>query len=93
MLPTLTGAGAASLPPERFSTGIAVITMGRQIGSALGVALLVAILDDQTAIAPDFARRVVADDRRRGDRRAHAARRSAARSRARRPPRPSCRPR
>jgi EmrB/QacA subfamily drug resistance transporter len=54
LLPTLTGAGAASLPPERFSTGVAVITMGRQIGSALGVALLVAILDNQTTLASDF---------------------------------------
>ncbi|HEX6388991.1 MAG TPA: DHA2 family efflux MFS transporter permease subunit [Solirubrobacteraceae bacterium] len=54
MLPTLTGAGAASLPPHRFSTGVAVITMGRQIGSALGVAVLVAILNDQTAQATDF---------------------------------------
>jgi EmrB/QacA subfamily drug resistance transporter len=54
LLPTLTGAGAASLPPQRFSTGIAVITMGRQIGSALGVAILVAILDNQTAHAVDF---------------------------------------
>ncbi len=55
MLPTLTGAGAAALPPHRFSTGVAVITMGRQIGSALGVALLVAILNGQTASADDFA--------------------------------------
>ena len=44
LLPTLTGAGAASLPAARFSTGIAVVTMGRQIGSALGVAVLVALL-------------------------------------------------
>ena len=44
MLPTLTGAGAASLPPARLATGIAVITMGRQVGSALGIAGLVAVL-------------------------------------------------
>jgi len=43
-IPILTGAGAASLPPERFATGIAVITMGRQVGLALGVAILVAAL-------------------------------------------------
>ena len=34
--PALTGAAAASLPPERFATGAAVLTMGRQIGTALG---------------------------------------------------------
>ena len=44
MIPTLTGAGASSLAPERFATGAAVLTMGRQIGAALGVALLVAVL-------------------------------------------------
>jgi EmrB/QacA subfamily drug resistance transporter len=44
VIPTITGAGASSLPPERFATGAAVLTMGRQIGVALGVAVLVAIL-------------------------------------------------
>ncbi len=44
MIPTLTGAGASSLPPERFATGAAVLTMGRQVGAAIGVALLVAVL-------------------------------------------------
>ena len=44
VIPTLTGAGASSLPPERFATGAAVLTMGRQIGAALGVAVLVAVL-------------------------------------------------
>jgi EmrB/QacA subfamily drug resistance transporter len=43
-IPTLSSAAAASLPPQRFATGIAVLTMSRQIGSALGVALLIAIL-------------------------------------------------
>jgi uncharacterized protein (TIGR00369 family) len=41
---TLSSAAAASLPPQRFSTGIAVLTMSRQIGSALGVAILIAIV-------------------------------------------------
>jgi MFS family permease len=54
MLPTLTGAGASSLPPARFATGIAVITMGRQVGSALGVAILVAVLSTSAATASDF---------------------------------------
>jgi EmrB/QacA subfamily drug resistance transporter len=43
-IPTLSSAAAASLPPQRFSTGIAVLTMSRQIGSALGVAILIAIV-------------------------------------------------
>src|ERR1700753_4272238 len=53
VIPTLTGAGASSLAPERFATGAAVLTMGRQIGGALGVALLVAVLGDGHAVA-DF---------------------------------------
>lgn len=54
MLPTLTGAGAASLPPARFATGIAVITMGRQVGSALGISILVAVLGTGATSATDF---------------------------------------
>ena len=54
MIPTLTGAGASSLPPERFATGAAVLTMGRQIGAALGVAVLVAVLGTATRNAADF---------------------------------------
>jgi len=42
--PSLTSAAAASLPPARFATGAAVLTMGRQFGTALGVAILVPIL-------------------------------------------------
>lgn len=44
VLPVLTGASAAALPPPRFATGSAVTAMGRQIGSVLGVAILVSIL-------------------------------------------------
>ncbi|HTU78629.1 MAG TPA: MFS transporter [Solirubrobacteraceae bacterium] len=54
VIPTLTGAGASSLAPERFATGAAVLTMGRQIGSALGVAVLVAVLGSATGHASDF---------------------------------------
>jgi len=53
MIPTLTGAGASSLAPERFATGAAVLTMGRQIGAALGIALLVAVLGTGATVA-DF---------------------------------------
>jgi EmrB/QacA subfamily drug resistance transporter len=54
IIPTLTGAGASSLPPERFATGAAVLTMGRQIGAALGIAMLVAVLGTATGNAADF---------------------------------------
>ena len=54
IIPTLTGAGASSLAPERFATGAAVLTMGRQIGAALGVAVLVAVLGTATRNAADF---------------------------------------
>jgi EmrB/QacA subfamily drug resistance transporter len=48
MLPSLGGAATAPLPPERFATGTALYAMGRQIGLALGVACLVAILGTAT---------------------------------------------
>lgn len=54
VIPTLTGAGASSLAAERFATGAAVLTMGRQIGSALGVAALVAVLGAGGTHAADF---------------------------------------
>ncbi|MYS23001.1 drug resistance transporter, EmrB/QacA subfamily [Streptomyces sp. DvalAA-14] len=43
-LPTLTAAGATALPPQRLATGAGVITMARQIGAVLGVAVLVGVL-------------------------------------------------
>ncbi len=51
--PSLTGAAAAALPSARFATGAAVLTMGRQVGSALGVAILVAVLGTPESAA-DF---------------------------------------
>jgi EmrB/QacA subfamily drug resistance transporter len=44
VIPSLTGAVAATLAASRLATGIAVQTTGRQIGSALGFAILVAVL-------------------------------------------------
>jgi hypothetical protein len=44
MLPSLGGAATAPLPPQRFATGSALYAMTRQIGVALGVACVVAIL-------------------------------------------------
>ncbi|GAA1933337.1 MFS transporter [Kitasatospora viridis] len=43
-LPTLIGAAATALPPTRFATGSAVTTMGRQVGSVVGVAVVVSLL-------------------------------------------------
>jgi EmrB/QacA subfamily drug resistance transporter len=40
----LTTLAAAALPVERSATGLAVLNMARQIGTALGIAILVAIL-------------------------------------------------
>jgi len=54
VIPTLTGAGASSLAPERFATGAAILTMGRQIGAALGVAILVPVLGAPATSAAAF---------------------------------------
>jgi hypothetical protein len=43
-LPTLMASAAASLPAHSFATGSAVVNMLRQIGLAIGVAILIAIL-------------------------------------------------
>ncbi|HWF53022.1 MAG TPA: DHA2 family efflux MFS transporter permease subunit [Solirubrobacteraceae bacterium] len=43
-LPTYMAAGAASLPPHAFATGSAVVNMLRQVGLAIGVAILIAVL-------------------------------------------------
>jgi EmrB/QacA subfamily drug resistance transporter len=44
MMPTLMAVGTSALPPDRLSTGSGVLTMGRQVGMSVGVALAVAIL-------------------------------------------------
>jgi MFS family permease len=43
-LPTLMASAAGSLPPPSFATGSAVVNMIRQIGLAVGVAVLVVVL-------------------------------------------------
>jgi hypothetical protein len=43
-MPTLFVAAGSVLPPARFATGSAVVSMARQIGFVVGVALLVAVL-------------------------------------------------
>jgi EmrB/QacA subfamily drug resistance transporter len=42
--PTLFGVAAAALAPERLSTGTAIVNMSRQIGMAIGVAVVIAIV-------------------------------------------------
>jgi EmrB/QacA subfamily drug resistance transporter len=51
-IPSLLAAGSASLPPDRFGTGSGVLNMGRQVGTVLGVAGLVAILTRLSAADP-----------------------------------------
>jgi MFS family permease len=48
VLPTLSAAATGPLPQSRFATGTAILGMTRQVGSALGVALFVAILGQPT---------------------------------------------
>jgi EmrB/QacA subfamily drug resistance transporter len=43
-LPTFMATGASSLPPQSFATGSAVVNMLRQVGLAVGVAILVAVI-------------------------------------------------
>jgi EmrB/QacA subfamily drug resistance transporter len=43
-IPSLLGAGSASLTPDRFGTGSGILNMARQVGTVLGVAGLIAIL-------------------------------------------------
>ena len=43
-LPTFMATGAGALPPQSFATGSAVVNMLRQVGLAVGVAVLVAVI-------------------------------------------------
>src|SRR6202012_5546252 len=51
-IPSLLGAGSASLPPARFGTGSGILNMARQVGTVLGVAGLVAILSHVSPADP-----------------------------------------
>jgi MFS family permease len=44
-VPNLLAAGTATLPPAQASTGGGVVSMARQVGLVLGVALLVTLVD------------------------------------------------
>jgi EmrB/QacA subfamily drug resistance transporter len=48
-VPTFMATAASSLPPQSFATGSGVVNMLRQVGLAIGVALLVAILGTSSA--------------------------------------------
>ncbi|MBO1756641.1 MFS transporter [Allobranchiibius sp. CTAmp26] len=50
-LPTILSSGTSDLPPQRTATGSAVINMNRQIGTVLGVSILVAILGSPIGLA------------------------------------------
>jgi EmrB/QacA subfamily drug resistance transporter len=49
-LPTLVSAAVSSVPPHRFATGSGVATMARQLGIAVGVAILVTVLGHPSSL-------------------------------------------
>src|SRR6516225_900180 len=56
-IPSLLGAGSASLTPGRFGTGSGILNTARQVGTVLGVAGLVAILSRVSPADPIAAYR------------------------------------
>ncbi len=56
-IPSLLGAGSASLTPGRFGTGSSILNTARQVGTVLGVAGLVAILSRVSRADPVAAYR------------------------------------
>lgn len=48
-LPTILSAATADLPPARSATGSAIINMSRQVGTVLGVSVLVALVGSPTS--------------------------------------------
>jgi EmrB/QacA subfamily drug resistance transporter len=56
-IPSLLGAGSASLAPARFGTGSGILNTARQVGTVLGVAGLVAILSRVSRTDPVAAYR------------------------------------
>jgi len=50
-LPTLVSAGVSAVPPRRFATGSGVVTMARQVGIVIGVAILVTVLGHPSGAA------------------------------------------
>jgi EmrB/QacA subfamily drug resistance transporter len=54
-LPTFMATGASALPPQSFATGSAVINMLRQVGLAVGVAVLIAVLGTPHTAAEELS--------------------------------------
>jgi hypothetical protein len=54
-LPTLMATAASALPPASFATGSAVVNMVRQVGLAIGVAALVAVLGSPASPAGELS--------------------------------------
>ncbi|WP_433781705.1 MFS transporter [Actinomycetospora sp. CA-101289] len=53
VLPSLSSVVGAALPAERWGTGSSLITTARQVGSVLGVALLVSVIGTHTTGRPE----------------------------------------
>ena len=51
-MPTFMATAASSLPPASFATGSAVVNMLRQVGLAIGVAILVAVIGTRASAHP-----------------------------------------
>ena len=49
--PVLSAAAVSTLPPERYAVGSAVNQTARQVGGAIGVAILVVVLGEPTTLA------------------------------------------
>src|SRR3984957_18745789 len=61
-LPTLVSAAVSAVPPNRFAPGSGIVTMARQVGIVLGVAILVTVLGAHAAgdgALPAFQRATV----------------------------------
>lgn len=54
-LPTFMATAASSLPPQAFATGSAVVNMLRQVGLAVGVAVLIAVLGSPRSPAGELS--------------------------------------
>jgi hypothetical protein len=55
-IPTIVNAGTSGLAPHQTSTASAIVQMGRQIGSVLGIATLIVILGPAVATANELNR-------------------------------------
>jgi EmrB/QacA subfamily drug resistance transporter len=53
--PVVSAAAVSTLPPDRFAVGSAVSNTSRQVGSVIGVALLIGVLGDPSTPAANLA--------------------------------------